>query len=159
MAERERGFTETMESARLKAPIYHIHKNNDERQMYENRLAVDNIEGRQFVEDYFLKEHPTGIVCYDDSTALVVMRALHQEGIAIPKDVSIVGFNDIPFMDMLPTSLTTIRADFYKMGQLAGKLLLDLIHQRVTKEPSPVMTPELVVRESTGKPAKKRSSR
>ena len=153
MLERERGFRQTVEAEGIRAAVYVLKEGDrEERTVYEQRLVCNEEAGSRFLEDAYLKSHPTGVFCYDDGVALVVMRALHDAGISVPGDVSIVGFNDMPFMDMLPVPLTTVHADFHEMGRLAGELLLDVIQNRKTRVPSPIIKPELVIRKSSGPP-------
>jgi len=152
-AERESGYRETLEAAGLPAPVYFIEEGtNDDRWEYERRTAANQVARRLFLEKIYLKQRPTGIVCYDDRVAMAVMKALAEARFDVPGDVSIVGFNDMPFMDMLPVSLTTVHADFHAMGCLAGELLLDLIHTGAARVPSPIVKPELVVRQSSAPP-------
>ena len=68
---------------------------------------------------------PTAFVCNCDMVALRLMKQLHQQGIRVPEDVSVVGFDDfIPGVPGSP-SLTTFRVDFRTMSQLAVKLIAD----------------------------------
>jgi LacI family transcriptional regulator len=78
--------------------------------------------------------------------------ALDEAGLRCPEDLSLVGFNDMPFVDRLRPALTTIRFPHYQLGTEAAQLLLE----RVEGQDAPVkilyMAPELVVRGSTGPP-------
>jgi LacI family transcriptional regulator, galactose operon repressor len=69
-----------------------------------------------------------------------------------PADMSVVGFNDMPFIDRLRPPLTTIRFPHYQLGTEAAQLLLE----RIAGQGGPVkvlyLTPELVVRGSTAPP-------
>ena len=150
IAERKNGYQQTLKAAGLRPSVYVLEEGHaEETETYKRRLARNKESGQRFLEKAFLKQRPTGIVCYDDRVALIVMKALYVGGFNVPKDVSIVGFNDMPFMDMLPVSLTTVRADFHLIGRLAGELLLDLIQKGDAHLPSPIIKPELAVREST----------
>jgi LacI family transcriptional regulator len=76
--------------------------------------------------------------------------ALDEAGLRCPQDMSVVGFNDMPFIDRLRPPLTTIRFPHYQVGTEAAQLLLE----RIAGHTGPVkvlfLAPELVVRGSTG---------
>jgi len=153
ISERQSGYKAAMETEGLDGTVYLLEEGAvEERLVYEQRIASNLGAGHRFMEDSYLKQRPTGIVCYDDRVALIVQKALHDAGFTVPGDVSLVGFNDMPFMDMLSTPLTTVRSDFYEMGQLAGRLLLDLIENQEVRVPSPIIKPELIVRQSSRPP-------
>ncbi len=94
-------------------------------------------------------ELPRAVVCANDQTALGVMHALGRRGIAVPGDVAVVGFDDIPVARHLRPPLTTVRQPLRQMGACA----FDLIHARISAgrgEPDVVFPVQLVVRESCG---------
>ena len=62
---------------------------------------------------------PTCMVCANDSQAVGVARALHEHGVRIPQDVSLVGFDDMPAMDNMFPPLTTVRPGFEQLGVAA----------------------------------------
>ena len=78
------------------------------------------------------------------------MRAMFEAGREVPRDVSIVGFDDVPFARYLTPPLTTVRQDFEEIGQRSVHLLLNAIHGVDDSRVRAAITPELVVRESTG---------
>jgi LacI family transcriptional regulator len=95
----------------------------------------------------FMERHPevTGITCQTDIMAVGVCRALHKAGISIPNEVSVVGFDDMQLVADLTPSLTTVRAPFHEVGEIAGRIAVG--------EPyaGPVVLPtELIVRASSG---------
>jgi LacI family transcriptional regulator len=79
--------------------------------------------------------------------------ALDEAGLRCPEDLSLVGFNDMPFIDRLRPPLSTVRFPHYQLGTEAAQLLLE----RITSRDSPVkilyLAPELIVRGSTAPPA------
>jgi LacI family transcriptional regulator len=96
----------------------------------------------------------TAIFCFNDIAAIGAIRALKEAGLAVPGDVSVVGFDDIQSGAYSTPSLTTVRQPLMEMGKRGAQVLLDRIANREKEYPSEiVMAPELVVRESTG-PAK-----
>ncbi|RRA50321.1 LacI family transcriptional regulator [Acidipila sp. EB88] len=91
----------------------------------------------------------TAILCFNDVSAMGSIRALHEAGLNVPRDVSIVGFDDIQSAAYQVPSLTTIRQPLQEMGSVAARLLL---RKLAGESLSDVVTlrPELIVRESTG---------
>lgn len=100
----------------------------------------------------------TGVFCANDQMALGLLRALHEGGRAVPDDVSVVGFDDVPEAGYLVPPLTTVRQDFAAVGRRA----IDLVQQRVAgvePDPVPLLVPELVVRTSTAAPVSRSTPR
>ena len=62
---------------------------------------------------------PSAVVTANDAQAMGVARAMHEHGVRIPQDVSLVGFDDMPGVDNMLPPLTTVRQDFETLGQLA----------------------------------------
>ena len=62
---------------------------------------------------------PSAVVTANDAQAMGVARAMHEHGVRIPQDVSLVGFDDMPGVDNMLPPLTTVRQDFEALGQLA----------------------------------------
>jgi len=95
------------------------------------------------------KARPSAIVAANDLLALGVYDALAARGLKCPADVSVVGHNDMPYIDMLSPPLTTVRIAQRAMGEAAAKLLLDRIASPSAKREHLVLAPELIVRAST----------
>jgi DNA-binding LacI/PurR family transcriptional regulator len=96
----------------------------------------------------------TAVFCANDHQALGLFRALHERGVKVPDDISVVGFDDIPEAEYLSPPLTTIRQDFDEVGRRCLAALLDLLDaDRTPVAPRhPRVEPTLVVRSSTGRP-------
>jgi DNA-binding LacI/PurR family transcriptional regulator len=94
----------------------------------------------------------TAVISFNDVAAIGCIRALHDSGLRVPQDVSVVGFDDIKEAAFQTPSLTTVRQPLQKMGELAVELLLQRLAATADgKTPAHVAAePELVVRESTG---------
>jgi LacI family transcriptional regulator len=93
----------------------------------------------------------TAIFCFNDIAAIGAIRALKDAGLSVPGDVSVVGFDDIQSAAYATPSLTTVRQPLREMGKRGAQVLLERIADREKSFPAEiVMTPELVVRESTG---------
>lgn len=96
----------------------------------------------------------TAIFAFNDMSAIGAIRALEEAGLRVPKDISMLGFDDIHFAAFNAPSLTTIRQPLVEMGQLAGKTLLNMLSKKLPIEEMPqtlTVEPELIVRKSTAK--------
>ena len=96
---------------------------------------------------------PRAIACANDQTALGVMSALREHGIAVPGQVAVTGFDDIPLARHLRTPLTTVRQPIREMGRTAFEVLYSMIGGEQPAERDIVLATELVRRESCGCPA------
>jgi DNA-binding LacI/PurR family transcriptional regulator len=92
----------------------------------------------------------TAIFVANDQMALGVLRALHEHGRAIPREVSVVGFDDIPEAAYFTPPLTTVKQDFNDMGSRSLELLLRMMDGEPVEGGTSV-APELQVRASTGR--------
>jgi DNA-binding LacI/PurR family transcriptional regulator len=97
----------------------------------------------------------TAIFVANDQMALGVLRALHERGREIPREVSVVGFDDIPEAQYFTPPLTTVRQDFGEMGRSSLRLLLELMQETGQPPQRVTIAPELVVRRSTAPPLKR----
>lgn len=92
----------------------------------------------------------TAIVAANDMIAVGALQALTAKGLRCPNDVSVVGFNDMPFVDQLSPPLTTVRLPQYDVGVQAAELLLDRLTDPKNTAKSVVLPVSLVIRGSTG---------
>jgi LacI family transcriptional regulator len=92
----------------------------------------------------------TAVAAANDMLAVGCYSALEEAGRSCPADISVVGFNDMPFIDRLRPPLTTIRFPHYQVGHEAAGALLELIAGRGRPVRVLRLAPELVVRGSTG---------
>jgi len=76
------------------------------------------------------KELPQAIIAANDLMAVGVMRALEEEGIKIPQDIGVAGFDHIPLSSLVSPRLTTVEISAYTIGQEATLMLLDYIKKR-----------------------------
>lgn len=112
-----------------------------------------HVEGGAGAAADALAEEVTGIVCYNDLTAIGALRAVRSAGWQVPVDVSIVGFDDIEMAAWTDPPLTTVRQPTELMGRWAVKRLIRLATDPGTPEvPSVHLDPVLVVRGSTAPP-------
>jgi LacI family transcriptional regulator len=94
----------------------------------------------------------TAIFAGNDLLAIGCYDGLREHSLRCPDDVSIVGYNDIPFLDKLNPPLTSIRLPHYEIGVEAGKLLLERIGDPSARARTTLLEPELIVRGSTAPP-------
>jgi LacI family repressor for deo operon, udp, cdd, tsx, nupC, and nupG len=96
-----------------------------------------------------LPEPPTAVFCSNDETAMGFIAAAHAQGVNVPRDISVVGFDDIHFAQSYIPALTTVRQPRAEMGAEAMRLLLAVI---ANEAPASVSLPfELILRDSTSK--------
>jgi DNA-binding LacI/PurR family transcriptional regulator len=91
---------------------------------------------------------PTAIVCVNDYMAMGVLRELRAQGLSIPEDVSVTGFDNIEFSEFTNPALTTLNIPRASIGQMAVDALLGTNNAGHAREI--LLDPELVVRDSTG---------
>jgi LacI family transcriptional regulator len=115
-------------------------------------------DGSCTVEDGFrsmgemldLPERPTAVAATSDLLAMGAMAQLHAQGLRIPDDVAVTGFDDIVAASFLNPPLTTVSLSYRRIGELAGEQILKLIHDPSLRL-DPVSVPvSLVARASTG---------
>src|SRR5215218_4751218 len=95
---------------------------------------------------------PTAIVAGNDLMALGCLDVLRAAGLDCPADVSVVGYNDMPFADRFVPPLTTVRVPHYEIGAAAAALLLESLTAPGAKPRQVQLTAQLVVRSSTAAP-------
>jgi LacI family transcriptional regulator len=140
---RYRGFTEAMDDAGLAF----------ERQLIAHADAFTIAAGRKAARTLLSgQQPPTGIVAANDLLALGAYSALDEAGLRCPKDVSVVGFNDMPFADRFAPPLTTIHIPHGQIGARAAELLLERIEDPAATPQTLMFEPGLTQRESTGPP-------
>lgn len=99
-----------------------------------------------------LREPPTAVFCMCDAMALGAMLAIHESGRRIPEDVSVVGYDDLPFASYTSPPLTTIRQPIFGLGGLAARSVIDQIEGRQKEAIRESLDVKLVARGTTGPP-------
>lgn len=90
----------------------------------------------------------TAIFAANDLMAMGAMKALKEEGLKIPFDVAIMGYDGIQFGEFVDPPLSTIKLPSIKMGRVAMRLLLQLINNENMKEKQVMLPPKLLLRKS-----------
>jgi LacI family transcriptional regulator len=97
--------------------------------------------------------HVTGVFATNDPAAIGAMKAIWEAGLRVPDDISVVGAGDIAHGDMLRVPLTTVSWSRQEMGERAAQLILDQLEAHPSGPfERTIVTPRLVIRESTGSP-------
>jgi len=140
---------------------------------YRSELAKLGLPARpEYVEegDYFhrsgyegtkrllaLPELPDAIACASDVMAIAAMVAVADAGLRVPEDIAVTGFDDAPFAATVKPGLTTVRQDSVGMGTAAAEAILRMLEHPDEPPPTLVIPTELIVRESSGPPAPRKS--
>lgn len=95
-------------------------------------------------------EIPTAMICFNDESAVGFMNACRDRGLKIPEDISVVGFDNVPWIGYITPKLTTVRQPVGEIAHAAASALLDLIAGKTVT--SQLFEPELIVRDSTTRP-------
>ncbi len=104
-----------------------------------------------------LDKPPTAIVCACDAIAYEAIRVLNEKGLKVPKDISITGFDDIPYPDYIEITkpqLTTAHVNLEQLGEVAVDVLLDIIENPAKAAYRHTMPTQLMVRKTTAPPKK-----
>jgi LacI family transcriptional regulator len=91
----------------------------------------------------------TAIVAANDLLALGVYDALNARKLRCPADISVVGHNDMPLVDMVSPPLTTVRISHREMGEEAARMMLEELSGRGHRQRAVTLTPILIIRSST----------
>jgi DNA-binding LacI/PurR family transcriptional regulator len=102
-----------------------------------------------------LPNPPTAVFTHNDVLAVGAMHAVHDAGLVVPDDISVVGYDDTTSSAYQNPPLTTVKFPVAEMGRQAGQIILRLIREEGGLPPKTVTLPvELVVRGSTAPPKK-----
>jgi DNA-binding LacI/PurR family transcriptional regulator len=93
---------------------------------------------------------PTAVFAVNDDTAIGAIAGAKEQGLGVPNDVSILGFNDIEYAAYCDPPLTTVRVPAYEMGQIALKVLNEMVHRGAEAVCQYRLDTDLIVRKSCG---------
>src|SRR5580704_8621865 len=106
--------------------------------------------GYPFAKQLLARKKPfTALFAYNDISAIGAIRAFQEQGLRVPQDISVMGFDDIAGASFHTPSITTVRQPLARMGQVAAQTLLERIEGNKEYPAEIAIEPELVVREST----------
>jgi LacI family transcriptional regulator, repressor for deo operon, udp, cdd, tsx, nupC, and nupG len=139
------GFRQSMNQAKLKVDDELIV--NGDFSAPSGYAAMKNILGKQV--------RPTGVFCSNDEMAIGAVRAIKETRLKIPRDISIIGFDDIRFSGYCDPPLTTIHQPQAAIGEMAMQLMIEMLQNEVDRAGDAVRTivlpHSLIVRTSTGR--------
>ena len=146
--DRLNGYAQQMVRAGLSVSAHYIHE-------VENGVPESGAAGLKHF--FSLPEPPSAIFCFNDMLAIGVLQALQHAGMCVPRDCSVVGFDNVSFSAYTNPALTTFDQPKRQIGAEAAQLLLDLLnHPPATGEPPQktvrAIQGRLLVRESTAPP-------
>lgn len=136
---------------------------SESRLIFSNDLVVpagDSLDdgyrtGLQYFRDRAPDERPTAVTCYNDLVALGLCRALDELGIDVPRDVSVIGYDDLKLIDYFSSSsrLTSVHVPKFEVGRTAAEILHREIENAAPLPPNKVyLHAELIIRETTAPP-------
>jgi len=99
-----------------------------------------------------LSAKPDVVFAASDMTAIGALRCLNENGLSVPEDIALLGFDDIPVSANITPSLTTIRQPIYTMGKAAADMLIDIVSNGSKELQHLILPTELVIRNSTETP-------
>jgi LacI family transcriptional regulator len=144
--ERQEAFVDTLEQLHLPMEPHYLvrlpSKTTDHK-----KLGYDAVE--VILQDR--SRMPTAFVCLNDDLAIGIIKGLASQGVSVPADLSIVGFDDYPYAQYMIPALTTVRNRIYEMGYLGCGIVEHWIRgkkQRISR----VLESQLIVRDSCGSP-------
>ena len=109
-----------------------------------------SMEGGQAATNRLLAQGATAVVCASDALALGAIRAARKQGLDVPGDLSVIGFDDSTYMAYTDPPLTTLRQPIETIGAAAVASLVAQIDGRRVALDEQLYDPELIVRDSTG---------
>jgi LacI family transcriptional regulator len=147
---RHLGFLEAMHAAGLPASGQYVRFSTSFREEEGARVCAELLDAAAGL---------TAIVAANDRLAIGCYDALERSGLRCPEDISIVGFNDMPFIDRLRPPLTSVRVPQREIGTVAADLLLQRLRDGSQSAREILLEPTLVVRGSTAPPRRHKSPR
>ena len=109
------------------------------------------IEGKAAAQHLLsLDRPPTGIFAASDILAIGAMQAIHELGLEMPRDVSLVGFDDIEFASFMNPPLSSIRVDAIQIGRLAAEIAMEMASSPSRIVRQYCLDTDLVIRGTSG---------
>ena len=150
--ERKRGYRQALEAGKVEQhPLMEIDGDFTEHGGYGAAKALAGLPASL---------RPTAIFAANDSMAIGALSALRELGVAVPREIAVTGFDDIPIAQYTSPPLTSVRVPILDLGERATELLVgQLASQRRRRRVSETLPTTLVVRQSCGSKAEQTSSR
>jgi LacI family transcriptional regulator len=103
-----------------------------------------------------LPSPPTAVICHNDTMAIGVLQACAERRVRVPRDLSIVGWDDVPYASLVTPALTTVSVPRHELGRAAAQSLLDLMAGRAA-DPARAPLPLQLIRRQSCRPIPRRS--
>ena len=107
-------------------------------------------QGGYFAMQQLLARKPEAVFAASDTMAVGALRAVKEAGLKVPEDISIAGFDDMPFAANTDPPLTTIRQPIQRSGEIAAQTLVDMIEHENSTYHHIILPTSLVIRASSG---------
>lgn len=141
------GYLDALSEAGLETKDAMIQIADKESSLYDEIYEFNN--GKQLARKLLqLDALPTAVFACNDLTAIGAIQEFTTQGITVPEDISVVGFDNIEFGQMVMPALTTVNQPNYEMGRLACNLMLDMIKGETVPDIEIVLQPKLIERKS-----------
>jgi len=115
------------------------------------KLGID--QGRRAAEDLLgLANRPTAVFVHNDATAIGMLHTFLKRGLSVPGDISVVGYDDMPYASAMTPELTTVRLPRRRWGAAACEMMIAVIEGKDIESREISIAPELKVRDSSGPP-------
>jgi len=138
--ERLRAFRRAIERARLEF---------DERLVASGDFSMES--GYRAMKALLqVRDRPTALFAGNDTIAVGAIAALREAGLSVPRDVAVVGFDDLPFAAYCNPALTTVNTDPIKQGQQAAIAAIELLEGRSVGIRNCTISEKIIVRDSCG---------
>jgi DNA-binding LacI/PurR family transcriptional regulator len=132
-----------------------------ERALQEAGLTIDPLlvgegdwlhtSGKEAMERFLQLDHPpTAVFSCNDMMAAGALHAIYEQGLHVPEDIAIVGFDDVPQTKIIIPALTTIRQPSEEMGSKATEMLIDRLEDKDGHPNQVIFSTTLVIRQSCG---------
>src|SRR5450631_1670945 len=132
-----------------------------EKALQEAGLAVDPLlvgegdwlhtSGKEIMQCFLqLDNPPTAVFSCNDMMAAGALHAIYEQGLHVPEDIAIVGFDDVPQTKVIIPALTTIRQPNEEMGSKATEMLIDRLEEKNGQLNQVIFSTTLVIRQSCG---------
>ncbi|TXK85082.1 LacI family DNA-binding transcriptional regulator [Paenibacillus sp. N3.4] len=144
--ERIRGFSETLVQAGIELQESWIQTCREDLVKDGKCKAIEILQNTK---------RPTALFCCNDLLAIGALQAAKELGLKVPKQLSIVGFDNTILASVTDPPLTTVSQPTELMGKMAVDLLIEQLKTKTISNPRKILPPELYVRDSTAKPPNK----
>jgi LacI family transcriptional regulator len=116
------------------------------------RVALHDETVAERIAGLLARESPTAVFAANNILAMQAWRAIRARGLALPDDVSLVGFDDVQWMEMVSPAITVVDQPTFELGRRAAALLLRRLEEPVSAPTAELLQPSLLVRGSTAPP-------